>query len=150
MVVIWYYNLPCYFCFSFHLVARAKACVNDYRAALNAEKTAFSIYSSKVKKQHELNIIYIFLCQNLTSMFISSLMKMIVYDWESANCYVTYGKCKLNFLWCDWFQHLTHWTEQMQVQNSWQICTNTPCLSGILLDMAPISWFPIWVTKSPR
>lgn len=32
---------------SFHLVARAKACVNDYRAALSAEKTAFSIYSSK-------------------------------------------------------------------------------------------------------
>lgn len=32
---------------SFHLVARAKACVNDYRAALTAEKTAFAIYSSK-------------------------------------------------------------------------------------------------------
>ena len=35
--------------------------MNDYRAALNAEKTAFSIYSSKVKKkQHELNIIIYF------------------------------------------------------------------------------------------
>ena len=34
--------------------------MNDYRAALNAEKTAFSIYSSKVKKQHELNIIICF------------------------------------------------------------------------------------------
>lgn len=32
---------------SFHLVARAKACISDYRAALNAEKTAFAIYSSK-------------------------------------------------------------------------------------------------------
>lgn len=32
---------------SFHLVARAKACVNDYRAALTAEKTAFTIYNSK-------------------------------------------------------------------------------------------------------
>lgn len=32
---------------SYHLVARAKACVNDYRAALTAEKTAFAIYNSK-------------------------------------------------------------------------------------------------------
>ncbi|KAJ7346449.1 hypothetical protein OS493_040255 [Desmophyllum pertusum] len=32
---------------NFHLVARAKACVNDYRAALTAEKTAFTIYNSK-------------------------------------------------------------------------------------------------------
>lgn len=34
--------------YSYHLVARAKACVNDYRAALTAEKTAFAIYNSKV------------------------------------------------------------------------------------------------------
>ena len=40
-------NNLCYFS-SYHLVARAKACVNDYRAALAAEKTAFAIYSSKV------------------------------------------------------------------------------------------------------
>ena len=39
-------NLCCFS--SYHLVARAKACVNDYRAALVAEKTAFAIYSSKV------------------------------------------------------------------------------------------------------
>ena len=40
-----------FFIHSFHLVARAKACVNDYRAALTAEKTAFTIYNSKVGKQ---------------------------------------------------------------------------------------------------
>ena len=33
---------------SYHLVARAKACLSDYRAALAAERTAFGIYSSKV------------------------------------------------------------------------------------------------------
>lgn len=33
---------------SYHLVARAKACINDYRAALTAEKTAFAIYNIKV------------------------------------------------------------------------------------------------------
>lgn len=32
---------------SYHLVARAKACLSDYRAALAAERTAFGIYSSK-------------------------------------------------------------------------------------------------------
>ena len=41
-------NYSVLFTHSFHLVARAKACVNDYRAALTAEKTAFAIYNSKV------------------------------------------------------------------------------------------------------
>ena len=34
--------------FSFHLVARAKACLSDYRAALQNEKSAYSVYKSKV------------------------------------------------------------------------------------------------------
>lgn len=44
------YQYSMFFIHSFHLVARAKACVNDYRAALTAEKTAFTIYNSKVGK----------------------------------------------------------------------------------------------------
>ncbi|XP_028517937.1 clustered mitochondria protein homolog [Exaiptasia diaphana] len=32
---------------SFHLLARAKACVNDYRAALQNEKLAYGVYKSK-------------------------------------------------------------------------------------------------------
>ncbi|KAK3743452.1 hypothetical protein QZH41_019537, partial [Actinostola sp. cb2023] len=32
---------------SFHLLARAKACVNDYRAALQNEKSAYTVYQTK-------------------------------------------------------------------------------------------------------
>lgn len=43
--------LSCYFG-SFHLLARAKACVNDYRAALQNEKSAYSVYKTKVSASH--------------------------------------------------------------------------------------------------
>lgn len=34
--------------FSFHLLARAKACTGDFRSALQNEKSAFSVYLKKV------------------------------------------------------------------------------------------------------
>ena len=37
------------FCvFSYHLLARAKACSGDYRSALQSEKSAFNVYQKKV------------------------------------------------------------------------------------------------------
>ena len=46
-----------FFVFSFHLVARAKACVSDFRAALQNEKSAYGIYKSKVAFEFSVSIV---------------------------------------------------------------------------------------------
>lgn len=41
------------FIISYHLLARAKACIGDYRSALQSEKLAFNVYQRKVRKLRE-------------------------------------------------------------------------------------------------